>query len=134
MPTWLRYLLFQIPGWTITGTVLASLWHWQLITISLALLGFLAWLLKDLFLYPFLKPAYEGFVKTGSAALVGTHGIAQEDLDPTGYIRTRGELWRAIAVPGDHTIAAGTPVEIVSAKGMELFVRAAGAWGGEGER
>lgn len=124
MPVWLKYLLFQIPGWAITGAVLLSLWHWQLITMSLALLGFFAWLLKDLFLYPFLKLAYEGSASTGSSALVGARGVTQEDLDPSGHIRVRGELWRAVAVPGDQKVAAGTPVEIVDAEGMLLFVRA----------
>lgn len=134
MPTWLKYLLLQIPGWAITGTILLGLWDWQLITSTLALIGFCAWLLKDLILYPFLKPAYEGGAKTGSAALVGARGVAEGELNPHGHIRVRGELWRADAVPAGQKVAAGATVEIVNAEGMKLYVRAVAAPGGDGER
>jgi membrane protein implicated in regulation of membrane protease activity len=99
------------------------LWHWQFIPKWLAGLGFLAWVLKDLLLYPFLRPAYETGVKTGSAALIGARGMAEENLAPQGYIRVRGELWRAVATPADQVVNAGTEVEIVSADGMRVFVR-----------
>ena len=124
MSTPLKYLVFQIPGWIITAAVLASLWHWQFIPQWLAVAGFFAWVLKDLLLYPFLRPAYDTDIKTGSAALVGARGVAEEDLAPHGYIRVRGELWRAVATPADQVVNAGTTVEIVSADGMRVFVRA----------
>lgn len=123
MSTPLKYLVFQIPGWMITAAILGSLWHWQFIPKWLAVLGFFAWVLKDLLLYPFLRPAYETGVKTGSAALVGARGVAEENLAPQGYIRVRGELWRAVATPADQVVNAGTEVEIVGADGMRVFVR-----------
>ena len=97
--------------------------HWEFIPQWLAVLGFVGWLLKDLLLYPFLRRAYEPGV-TGSARLVGSRGTAEGDLSPTGYIRVRGELWRAVVSPADHVIRSGTEVEIVSAERMEVFVRA----------
>lgn len=124
MSTPLKYLVLQIPGWIITAAVLTTLWHWQFIPQWLAVLGFFAWVLKDLLLYPLLRPAYETGVKTGSAALVGARGVAEENLAPQGYIRVRGELWRAVATPADQVVNAGTEVEIVSADGMRVFVRA----------
>jgi membrane protein implicated in regulation of membrane protease activity len=125
MPTWLRYLLFQIPGWVMTAVVLAGLWHWQVLTVTLAVIAFSAWLLKDLILYPLLRQAYEPGAETGSAALVGERGVTQGVLNPSGHIRVRGELWRADAVPQDQIIASGAKVEIVNSDGMKLFVRAA---------
>jgi membrane-bound ClpP family serine protease len=50
--------------------------------------------------------------------------VAEENLAPQGYIRVRGELWRAVATPADQVVNAGTEVEIVSADGMRVFVRA----------
>jgi membrane protein implicated in regulation of membrane protease activity len=44
-------------------------------------------------------------------------------LNPHGYVRVRGELWRAIAVPEGQVVTAGSEVEIVDAEGMNLFVR-----------
>jgi membrane protein implicated in regulation of membrane protease activity len=119
----IKYLLFQIPGWIITAIVLLMLLHWEFIPKWLAVLCFVAWLLKDLLLYPFLRRAYEPGV-TGSARLVGSKGIAEGDLTPTGYIRVRGELWRAVASPADQVVRSGTEVEIVRAERMEVFVRA----------
>jgi len=72
-------------------------------------------------MYPLLRLAYEN-VKPGSQALVGTRGVAQDRLDPRGYVRVRGELWNAIANPIDQVIIAGTEVEIVSAEGMQVIV------------
>ncbi|MGH7874007.1 MAG: NfeD family protein [Candidatus Binatia bacterium] len=123
MPTWLKYLLLQIPGWAITGWGLASLWYWQLLSGALASTGFVAWLLKDLILYRFLRHSYEDDTRIGSAALVGARGVAQVDLNPYGYVRIRGELWRASVIPKGLAVTAGTEVEIVDADGMELFVR-----------
>jgi membrane protein implicated in regulation of membrane protease activity len=119
----IKYLLFQIPGWIISAIVLMVLLHWEFITKWLAVLGFVGWLLKDLLLYPFLRRAYEPDV-TGSARLVGSKGIAEGDLTPTGYIRVRGELWRAVVSPADQVVRSGTEVEIVRAERMEVFVRA----------
>jgi len=121
--TWEKYFLLQIPGWLATGGVLTVLWHWQLLPRWLALLCFGAWLLKDLLLYPWLRQAYEDGAKTDSTALIGMRGVAQEDLKPTGYVRVRGELWRAVTVSADRTVVAGTEVEIVNAERMTVFVR-----------
>jgi membrane-bound serine protease (ClpP class) len=121
---WLKYLIFQIPGWLIAAAVMTGLWHWQFIPKWLAVLGFFGWVAKDLLLYPFLRRAYESDVKTGSAELVGARGIAEEELAPAGYVRVRGELWRATVSPPDGVVSAGAEVEIVRADGMRIFVRA----------
>lgn len=123
MSTWLKYSVLQIPGWLATAMVLAVLWHWQFLSLWLALLCFLAWLVKDLVLYPLLRPAYEGDLPTGSTALIGARGVAQGDLRPSGYVRVRGELWLATTDRSDTVVAAGTAVEIVKADGMTVFVR-----------
>ena len=135
MAPWIKYLLFQIPGWIIAATVLTLLVHWEALSKSLAVLCFAGWLLKDLLVYPFFRRAYEPDV-TGSARLVGSKGIAEGDLTPTGYIRVRGELWRALASPADQVVRSGTEVEIVGAERMEVFVRALDAAGrkDKGER
>lgn len=124
MSTWNKYLLLQIPGWLATATVLGVLWHWQLLSRGLALLCFFGWVAKDLILYPFLRHAYEDGAKSGSAALVGSYGVTQGELNPSGYVRVRGELWRAVALPADQVVGSGTDVEVVNAEGMKIFVRA----------
>ena len=73
-------------------------------------------------MYPLLRRAYEPDV-LGSARLVGCRGVAEGELNPAGYVRVRGELWRAVARPEDAVIASGTEVEVVQAERLELFVR-----------
>jgi len=68
---WIKYILFQIPGWFIAGAVVTALAYWNFIANWLAISGFVGWLFKDLLLYPFFRRAYEPGV-TGSATLVGS--------------------------------------------------------------
>ena len=122
MSPWLKYLLFQIPGWIIAAIVLIGLVRWQWLASWVAIACFAGWLFKDLLLYRFLRRAYEPGV-TGAARLVGEKGIAEGDLMPSGYVRVRGELWRAVVSPPDRTIPSGAEVEIIDAERMELTVR-----------
>lgn len=122
--TWQRYLLFQVPGWIITGVILLGLWNWQYLPGWLAVICLVGWVLKDLTLYPLLRRGYELPAKNGVRALVGTRGVARDDLAPHGYVRVRGELWSAVVSPADRVINSGTEVEIVDAEGMKVFVRA----------
>jgi len=125
MPTFFRYLFFQIPGWAVGAVVALGLLRWEFIPLWVALLGFCGLVLKDLAFYPLLRSAYETQVKFGSAALVGKKGIAQSDLAPEGYIRINLELWRAAADSAGQIIVSGTEVEVTRAEGMTVFVRAA---------
>jgi membrane protein implicated in regulation of membrane protease activity len=122
--SWLKYLIFQVPGWIGAGIILVGLAQWQWLPSWLAAVCFVGWLIKDLLLYRFFRRAYEPDV-TGAARLVGERGVAEGDLSPEGYVRVRGELWRAVANSGAEVISSGTEVEIVSAERMQLAVRAA---------
>ena len=75
-------------------------------------------------MYPLLRTAYESGVKTGVEQLVGARGVAQEELAPRGYIRVRGELWRAEIKADNGRIPSGSPVRILEAQGMTLIVEA----------
>jgi membrane protein implicated in regulation of membrane protease activity len=113
-----------MPGWIIAAAVLGSLWQWEILPQWLVVLGFGTWVLKDIFLYPFVRTAYQTGSNTGPQALVGARGVAADDLAPEGFVRVRGELWRAVANPTDQMICSGTAVQILAAEGMTLRVRA----------
>jgi membrane-bound serine protease (ClpP class) len=49
-------------------------------------------------------------------------GVAANDLNPDGMIKTRGELWKACSEDGS-LIPAGTEVEVVRAETLLLWVR-----------
>jgi membrane protein implicated in regulation of membrane protease activity len=123
MPTWTRYLLFQIPGWIVAALVLWLARQWEIISLPIALMFFCLLILKDWIVYPWVSSAYEESGPLGSKALIGSRGVAESDVAPVGFIRVRGELWQAVAVPPDRWISAGSKVEIADAEGMKVFVR-----------
>ena len=68
-------------------------------------------------------------MKTGIARLIGGRGVVKQTLEPEGFVQVAGELWKARAVRGARTIAAGTPVSIDAADGMTLIVSEVSASG-----
>ncbi len=62
-------------------------------------------------------------VVTGDTAMVGSMGVAQTDLAPTGQILIRGEIWQARA---QAAIPSGTRVKVLKVEGFTLVVEPAG--------
>lgn len=124
MTTFMKYMLLQIPGWVIMTLLLIGLLNWIALPLWVAGALFVAWVVKDFLLYPFVRTAYESNVRTGSAQLIGTKGVAHERLAPRGYIHVNGELWQATAEPQNKPIASGTPVCVRAAQGLTLVVTA----------
>jgi membrane-bound ClpP family serine protease len=120
--TWKKYALFQTPGWAVAGVMLLALTEWVGLSPWAAGGLFVAWVIKDIALYPLVRGAYESNVKTGVEQLVGEKGVAQEWLDPRGMVRVRGELWQAEAEPGEQRIEPNGEVNVIGAYGLTLIV------------
>jgi len=121
MATFRRYLLYQIPGWLLGLAVMGALVHLVRLPAWIAVLALALLIAKDLLVYPLVRKAYAP-AEDAMSALAGTDAVAIEALSPEGYVRVRGELWRARAA-GDETIPAGVPVRVESVEGMTLRVR-----------
>lgn len=122
MPTLIRYILLQIPGWIILAWLLwwgvASQW----MEIWFACLIMVLWLVKDALLYPFARPAYEGSSPPiGAKALIGREALTVTDLSPGGMVRVAGELWTAESADKGH-IVKGRQVCIIDSEGLNLKV------------
>ena len=61
-----------------------------------------------------LKPA------TGGESMIGETGEAKEELNPSGMVFLRGELWQAESLSG--AIHSGEKIRVKSMKGFKLFV------------
>jgi membrane-bound serine protease (ClpP class) len=59
-------------------------------------------------------------VAAGPERIIGTEGVVERNLDPTGVVRAGGESWTATSVRG--FIPAGTPIRIVAVRGVSLEV------------
>ena len=119
-----RYLLLQVPGWLIAALILVEAHRWFSLSPWIAGGIWLALLVKDFALYPFVRTAYESDTKTGAEQLIGFRGVAQNALDPRGQIRVRGELWRAEIPSDSQPIAPGEPVRVLDVQGFTLIVTA----------
>src|SRR5512134_1907095 len=88
----LRYALYQIPDVAILVLILFVLHQW--VDLSLWLyIGFVSlWMVKYVFAFTFFWPSYDKPRPGDVESLIGTEGIAEERLDPSGYIRVHGEL------------------------------------------
>ncbi len=122
MKTFHKYLLLQIPGWILWSLIL--IWAHGSLHLPLwtgAVLLCLA-VVKDFVLYPFVRSAYESDAKTGIERLVGVGGNVQRALNPKGYVRINGELWRAETELADQPLPSGSPVTVRAFRGLTLIV------------
>jgi membrane protein implicated in regulation of membrane protease activity len=113
-----RFLLLQVPGWLIVGLLLAALGFRHLVPAWGCGVLFMAWIVKDLVLYPFTSRAYGPPLGPG-ARLIGQRGVAREPLDPEGYVEVRGELWHAEA---RTRVPPGALIRIEAVRGLTLIV------------
>jgi membrane protein implicated in regulation of membrane protease activity len=118
----LKYLSMQIPSWLLLLVVVLFLR--SLGQLSAFAAGVLVGLtvLKDLLVYRFRRRAYEEDPRTGAERLVGERGVVARRLAPNGYIRVRGELWRAELQPRANTVPEGITVKITAGRGLTLTV------------
>jgi membrane protein implicated in regulation of membrane protease activity len=119
----LTYALYQIPDIAIFVLILFLLHQWVDLPLWLYM-GFVTlWMVKYVLVFPFVWPAYDK-PRTGDVkSLIGTEGTAEECLDPSGYIRVHGELWRAVVIGKTIPIEKGQTVRIERACGLTLLVK-----------
>ena len=121
----LRYLLFQVPGWAAVVAAAAVGSRWLDLPLWVWIAGPLAWVVKDLFLFPLVWRAYssEPSRLVGEGALIGARGLARERLAPYGYVRVGSELWRAELEAGESPVPEGARVHVCAVRGLTLRVR-----------
>lgn len=120
--TLIRYALFQLPGIGLAGYTFWILHVLLGLSPILCWIGTGLWVLKDVALFFFVWPAYQSDQDEGPYALVGLHGESREALNPEGYIRLRGVLWRAKSADG-IPIQPASRVLVVARQGLTLIVR-----------
>ena len=127
----LRYLLLQVPGVALAGLVLLGLWNWMEVPGWAAVAAMVVWVGKDVAMYPLVRDTFRlGESEwVGVRRLIGAHGIATEDLSPSGWVRVTGELWRAEARRGTDAVRRGAVVRVREVRGMTLLVEREGPAG-----
>jgi membrane protein implicated in regulation of membrane protease activity len=117
-----RYMLFQVPGVVLLYLLLIvarrvvalPTWFiWSFVAL---------WVIKDLILFPAVWRAYDQEQRDDASSMVGSRGIAEDRLGPSGYIRVHGELWKAEVMGGSPSIGKGEKVTVREIRGLTLLV------------
>ena len=124
MKTFAKYLLFEIPQWFLLALILWVLVETTHIPVWAVQGFFVVWVLKDIAIFPLVRNAYANDAKTGIEELIGVKATTQDRLDPEGFVRIHGVLWKARAEPADQPINRDTVVTVCAARGLTLIVQA----------
>ena len=118
-----KYLLLQLPGWAAAAVVLWLLCRFLELPQWAAGVVFALYVAKDLFLYRYLRHSYSDAPSrlTGPELLVGQRGVVLERLAPSGWVRVRGERWRADARQG-AAVEPGSAVVVRAVRGLTVEV------------
>ena len=119
----LRYARYQIPDVAIFALILFVLHQWVGLSLGLFIGLVILWMVKYLVVFSFVWRAYDKPRPGDVTSLIGTQGIAEERLDPSGYVRVHGELWRAEVIGKTMAIEKGQTVLIERADGLTLLVK-----------
>lgn len=117
-----RYWLLQLLG-TLVLVLILFLFRRQFdIPLWIVVVVVIVWVIKDAVLYPLLWRSYDpGY--PSAHTMIGARGEAVERIDPAGFARVRGELWRAELAAGARPIEAGEPVHVEAHRALTLIVR-----------
>lgn len=118
-----RYVLLQIPAALLAGLALALIHRWTGLSAWIAWLLLGLWVAKDVVLFFFVWPAYEGGRKADDAFLQGAQAVARDRLDPSGTVRLHGQIWKARVDEGSSPVEPGEMVTVLGREGLRLRVR-----------
>ncbi len=117
----LKYSLLQLPGLIVLIVILILLRQWMNIPTWAVWTFTIIWIIKDFILFPFVWRAYE---KGDPNTIIGSKGIAVDELSPSGYVRINNELWRAKVIESDSAIEKDKIVTVKDLDGLTLIVQA----------
>lgn len=114
--------MFQIPGVLMVAFLLAGLHYAGLLSVPMAWLLMLGWVIKDAVMFRFVRSAYAPGPPHGTEALVGQVGVVVEACGPDGRVRIGAEHWTARPRDGVTRIETDARVRVVSVEGYTLTV------------
>ena len=114
----LKYALFQLPGLVLFFLILILVQWWTDLPSRFIWGLLILWVIKDVVLFFLVWRSYQRVANP----LIGMKGVAEEQLAPSGYVRVRGELWKAEVIDPNLQIHKGEAVKVRRIRGLTLFV------------
>lgn len=120
----LGYALLQIPSLALLFFILILVRRWVNLPMWSLWVIVAFWVAKDVARFPFIWRSYNRNRPNNPSSIIGARGIAEEPLNPSGYVRVHDELWKAEVI-GGSPVDEGDVVRVERAKGIKLLVRRA---------
>jgi len=119
----IKYTLLQLPALVFLVLILhlVRLWVYMPAWLIWGMVGL--WVAKDVVLFPFVWRSYEQDRLGHVNSMVGLHGIAKNNLTPSGYVEVHGELWQAEVVQGAPFVESGGGIRVKEIRGLTLIVQ-----------
>ncbi len=123
-PIW--YTVQAILGWMLEEAILVAVVLWLLPLLSINLpLWVLGILMVALAVYSYTMyrvgvPTFLLKPKVAAETIIGNDGKVTKRLDPEGYVKVQGVLWKATC--GESELEVGDDVVVVDIKGLRLIV------------
>lgn len=118
----LKYALIHLAELVIVVCALILARRFFSISTWLMLTIVALWILKDVVLFFKVWRAYAFEDNRPTRKLVGLEATVIHSLDPLGYVRVGGELWKAEIRDHGHPARRGEKARVVDVRGMTLIV------------
>ena len=119
----MKYLILELPSAVLFVIALILIRRWVDLPAWLFWGLVVLWVGKEIVLFPFVRKAYEP--QEGGNPMIGALGVVENRLSPSGFVRIRGELWKAHVLEGSMPIDRGETVRVRTIEGMTLIVERA---------
>jgi membrane protein implicated in regulation of membrane protease activity len=116
------YAILQLPSLALLILILILVRRWIDLPEWLVWCFVALWAAKEVMMFPSVWRSYSQRIRGGTTSLIGARGIAEERLDPTGYVRVNDELWRARVPQGIRSVKQGENVLVRGIEGSTLLV------------
>lgn len=128
--TMFKYLIIQLTQLAIIVGVLVVVRSFVHVPAWVIALVLGVWILKDIILYRWLWRAYAYPDSDPLSELVGMEATVAQTLNPEGFVRVYGELWKArltLPEPGESagkrlSLTQGAQAKVVGVRGSTLLV------------
>ncbi len=117
-----KYALIHLTELVLVAGALALLVYLVDLPVWSAVVIVLLWIVKDAILFPKVWKAYASDESDPLRGLIGSEATVMYGLDPDGYVRVNGELWKAESTHAGQAAKKGTRVRVVDVRGMTLIV------------
>jgi membrane protein implicated in regulation of membrane protease activity len=118
----LKYIFVHVPEIALIFVALIVVRHFLSISTWLIITILVIWVIKDMVLFPKVWRAYAFGDNSPMRKLIGLEATVMDGLSPVGYVRAKGELWKAEIRDPRYPAKRGDITRVVDVKGMTLIV------------